>query len=191
MANYARCVELWNENRKYGISISFIHLRQLLNICINADSIETGGIIVGYYQKNYSCAAITDITDAPSDSERSNNIFIRGIKGLQKIVDKIWRRDKTYYLGEWHYHTGSCCESSYQDIKRMKAISISDDYCCPEPISIIIGIQKRSIYKMCCYVFPRSKEVVILRSHIPHIELQIDDSAFRGTAKVVLMTKSG
>lgn len=32
--------------------------------------------------------------------------FFRGIKGLNKLLEKKWKQKKEYYLGEWHLHPG-------------------------------------------------------------------------------------
>ncbi len=108
------------------------------NLCDISNPYETGGIIIGRYSDDGLTALITEITDAPDDSIYDLTSFIRGINGLQKKLDTLWR-DRLYYLGEWHYHPNVSARPSITDIRQMITISKNSCLKCPEPILIIIG----------------------------------------------------
>jgi hypothetical protein len=66
--------------------------------------------------------------------------FFRGVAGLQKLLDRLWRSDESHYLGEWHYHPASDTTPSNQDLRQLRAIASDPSYCCPEPILLIVGV---------------------------------------------------
>ena len=155
--------EFWSPDRKFGVIISPLILKNLRDKCKLSNNIETGGILIGNYCLNYSCAKIISITDAPRDSIKSHNLFVRGIENLQKIINSLWADGIAYYIGEWHYHPSKFIEISSGDIKQMKKISRSKKYNCPEPICIILGKTVENILNIACYVFPKNKEPVELK----------------------------
>ncbi len=113
-------------------------ISQLTNMIKIANNFETGGIMLGIYTHDQFVAQVRHITEPPKDSEFGPTWFRRGVKGLQKLLDKHWKREE-YYLGEWHYHPNASANPSLQDISQMNQISNAKDYHCPEPILLIIG----------------------------------------------------
>jgi integrative and conjugative element protein (TIGR02256 family) len=106
--------------------------------CKKADTFETGGILIGYYDETKEWAIVTDATKLPGDSVSGSNWLYRGIKGLQTKLSKIWAKNQ-YYLGEWHFHPFGMPIPSDTDRKQMVSISKSFQYSCPEPILILVG----------------------------------------------------
>lgn len=102
-------------------------------------SVETGGIIIGYYTASLQKAIITELSDAPIDSKAGYNWFYRGIKGLKKLLADKWTKRGEYYLGEWHLHPNSSPNPSIIDIKQMKKNARNKEFNCPEPVLLIIG----------------------------------------------------
>jgi len=132
--------EAWSEDLKYGLRITSQVLQKMLNLCREVEGIESGGIMVGYYNQKHDCAIVIDCSGPPKDSNRGKNFFHRGINGLQKWIDKLWQlRQRRYYLGEWHFHPFSNPEPSSTDTKQMKINAEDKSYSCPEPILFIIG----------------------------------------------------
>ncbi len=68
--------------------------------------LESGGIIIGYYDAIKGALKITDITWPQIDDIRGRYRFIRKETGHQEIMDRLWEqsRYKKSYLGEWHTH---------------------------------------------------------------------------------------
>lgn len=100
---------------------------------------ETGGIIIGKYSPDQRTAFITRVEGPPPDSRASSTWFVRGVRGLQRVLMRCWARGE-YYLGEWHYHPGAPHPSS-TDLKQMTAIASSVAYCCPEPLLCVVGLR--------------------------------------------------
>jgi hypothetical protein len=58
-------MELWSEDRKYGLRLSEEHLSAILGQCRQAVPNETGGILVGTYTQSHDCAVVTSVSGAP------------------------------------------------------------------------------------------------------------------------------
>src|SRR5436190_23681590 len=89
---------------RYALTFDKTHLERVLKTCAAADVMETGGILAGYYNEAHDRAIITGVSRAPADSRGGRTWFNRGIRGLQRWVDRFWFRERRYYLGEWHFH---------------------------------------------------------------------------------------
>ena len=97
--------EAWSRDGKYGLRIPFEVLQKMLSFCQKVGNLETGGILVGYYNRCHDCAIVIDCSKPPQDSKLERYNFYRGIKGLQKWLNKLWNLGRRrYYLGEWHFH---------------------------------------------------------------------------------------
>ena len=136
-----RNYEAWSPCGRYGLRISGPILIKMLNFCKMSTNTETGGILVGYYNKRHDCAIVTDCSGPPSDSILKRGIFQRGIRGLQQWINKLWAlKKRRYYLGEWHYHTLSEPNPSrLVDVQQIMRTSKEVTYRCPEPIMVILG----------------------------------------------------
>lgn len=131
------------EFRNYDIDVSVIledkAYRYLKEIVDNSASIETGGILIGYYDVSCHNAIITEITNAPIDSNSGRSWFHRGVIGLKQLLIQRWKIKEDYYLGEWHLHPKSSPQPSHVDISQMKKISKDKRYNCREPLLLIVG----------------------------------------------------
>jgi integrative and conjugative element protein (TIGR02256 family) len=126
-------------NLKFKVHVSATSLNQILKYCELAGKQETGGILIGKYMDDQKCARITHASYEPPDSKKGATWFVRGYKGLQEWVDRIWKSGRGFYVGEWHFHPYASPIPSSVDISEMKRISINKAYNCPEPILIIFG----------------------------------------------------
>ena len=131
----------------------------LFNECNLSHPYETGGILIGKYSHDQKSAHITLITKETSDSRSSFNTFYRGTEGLQDLLDRSWNENRTFYLGEWHYHPLGENRPSKQDIKEMKKIMNNENYNCPEPILIIVG-RDLSEHGLGVYLFLEKDKVI-------------------------------
>jgi len=152
-----RPLEFWSKDSHFGLRIEGEQIAAILRSCRQSAPKETGGILLGHYSKSLDCAVVTHISHAPSDSKSGRTWFVRGVRGLQRMVDRLWQRDHTYYLGEWHFHPYGAPRPSQTDADQMREIASSSQYHCPEPILLIIGGDPSSQWSPGAYVFPRSR----------------------------------
>jgi len=81
--------------------------------------VETGGILLGYFDLELSRIYVVDVYPAPDDSQEEATGFIRGVEKLQEKVDEAMHRTANIvgYLGEWHSHPpGASANPSGDDI---------------------------------------------------------------------------
>ncbi len=74
------------------------------------------------------------------------------------LLDRWDKNQRTYYLGEWHYHPAQIIEPSLTDLKQMIDISKSRRYHCSEPILIIIGHVSKAETLARAFVFLKGQE---------------------------------
>lgn len=123
---------------RFAVAIPEEELRKAVLYCSRAGRCETGGILVGRYSSDHACAVVTSASQAPHDSQAGRTWFSRGVDGLQKWLNGLWKAS-SYYLGEWHFHPFESASPSGDDLAEMGSIATSEAYHCPEPILMIIG----------------------------------------------------
>lgn len=149
-----------SSDNKYGLVVNMGCLKKVLKFCLRANGVETGGILNGYYAEGHDKAIVCSISGPPVDSKSGSTWFIRGIRGLQERIDKLWSKGH-FYLGEWHFHPGGRAYPSPTDIKSMQKVAHDPQYHCPEPIMIIVGGSSEK-WEIRAYVFPRQRPMVEL-----------------------------
>jgi integrative and conjugative element protein (TIGR02256 family) len=128
----------------FAVELQASALSALDQYCRDAGSAETGGILVGRYSEDLSLAIVREATPPPTDSRRGRAWFVRGVNGLRDMLSKRWRvRERTYYVGEWHFHPAAHVEPSSDDFKQMLEISRARAYECKEPLLLIFGADRR------------------------------------------------
>lgn len=127
-------------DRSYGIEIEESALQEIDRLCIAAGDIETGGVLIGKYSTDLSSAIVREATPPPPDSRRAPSWFSRGVSGLRDVLQKRWRsKERTYYVGEWHYHPVQVVIPSSDDFMQMVQIARAEVYRCREPLLVIVG----------------------------------------------------
>lgn len=152
-------------DRKYGVIVNEKGIKKILSLCDESSDIETGGILVGHYDKNHTWAVVTDISGPPDDSMRGHRSFDRGVGGLQDWLNHLWSSKRHYYLGEWHYHPFASAKASCTDIRQLKRHSRNTLLACPEPVMLIIGGDPRGRWEAKAYVYPRGKRLCDLQGN--------------------------
>lgn len=114
-------------------------LEVALALCSAAGRRETGGVIIGRYTAALDCAVITELSPPPPDSRADSSRFERGVQGLRNLLRARWKREGTYYLGEWHFHPFAKAEPSSIDEAGIATIARDHRSRCPEPLLLIIG----------------------------------------------------
>lgn len=159
-------VEYWSEDRQFGLIVTENHLKEIQRLCQRACPHETGGILIGSYTDASDCAVVTEISSAPSDSRSGKHWFLRGIRGLQARLDRLWRRNGKFYLGEWHFHPFGTPNPSPTDIEQMREISESEQYHCPEPVLLILGGDPHTHWRTCAYVLPLGRKLIEMKQSV-------------------------
>ena len=159
-ANY----EAWSKDKRYGLRIPSKVLQRVLHFCCETEGVESGGILVGYYNHQHDCAIVIDCSGPPKDSKCAKNFFYRGIHGLQRWIDKLWRLgQRRYYLGEWHFYPIGNPDPSDVDVKQIKENSENKSYQCPEPIMLILGGSPNGNWSCKSFVYARAIGLIELR----------------------------
>jgi integrative and conjugative element protein (TIGR02256 family) len=151
-------LEFISSDNQFGLIIEKKESLKILEICRNAGKKEVGGVLIGIYDAAHRSALVKSISDAPLDSQRGQNSFYRGVKGMQNLLDQFWYKKQYFYLGEWHFHPYASAHASLLDIEQMKEISRSEKYNCPEPILLICGGNVDKEWDMTAYVFPCNQQ---------------------------------
>ena len=131
--------EFWSTDGHFGARLEGAALRAILDWCRKSGKSETGGILVGRYSDDRRLATITAASAPPSDSRAGHSWLLRGVRGLHSWLERLWKDEAGYYVGEWHFHPFSPATPSRQDIAQMKRIAKSESYQCAEPILLVIG----------------------------------------------------
>lgn len=122
---------------RFSVELSSLAESALFRPAAQRKRRETGGILIGHYSPDHRTAVVTRVEGPPSDSRSGSTWFVRGVRGLQRLLRGCWARGE-YYLGEWHYHPGLPNPSS-TDLHQMMAIAASVAYRCPEPLLCVVG----------------------------------------------------
>lgn len=131
--------EYWSKDGRFGVRIEQAAIDTMLQHCRNSGRREAGGILVGKYSDDRRLAVIGQASAPPVDTRAGGFWLVRGIKGLQSWLERLWREDAGHYVGEWHFHPFADPTPSHQDIAQMKNIAKNENYHCKQPILIIVG----------------------------------------------------
>ena len=150
---------LRTDDGRFSAIISPAIIDRLLQLCREAGTVETGGILVGRYTPNHNTAIVTEASGPPSDSRRRAKAFFRGVKGLQAWLSRLWLGRREYYLGEWHFHPFASPVASGTDMEQLRDFSQDAFLRCPEPVMLIIGGDPSSSWTLKAYISPKNERV--------------------------------
>lgn len=117
-------------------------INKLRTMRAEAGTIETGGVLLGYYDFNVSSVVVVDALAAPPDSFASQTAFERGVAGLADAVQEATKRTAGVvgYLGEWHSHPpGSSAQPSRDDYYQLAYVTLGMAEDGLPAISLIVG----------------------------------------------------
>jgi integrative and conjugative element protein (TIGR02256 family) len=131
------------EDGTFAVELQATVFGALDRYCRDAGSVETGGILIGRYSDDFALAIVREATPPPMDSKRGRSWFVRGMSGLREMLGRRWRNnERTFYIGEWHFHPANHVEPSGDDFAQMIEISRAREYDCKEPLLLILGASK-------------------------------------------------
>jgi integrative and conjugative element protein (TIGR02256 family) len=88
--------------------------------------IETGGVLLGFWDFNISALVLVDALPAPSDSVANQESFVRGTAGLLEKIAEVQRCTAGIvgYVGEWHSHPkGVRAQPSTDDLAQLATLA--------------------------------------------------------------------
>ncbi|MEX0804103.1 MAG: Mov34/MPN/PAD-1 family protein [Candidatus Binatia bacterium] len=159
-------------DRQFGLTIPSNEMNTLLVFCVQADRKETGGVLLGHYSQSHDTAVVVQVSGPPPDSRHGASFFVRGIKGLQQLLNQLWRR-KEYYLGEWHYHPFANPDPSGTDEQQMLDFARNKAMNCPEPVLLLIGGDPKRDWHVRVVVYTRNKKPIELSPVMPTANMEI------------------
>ena len=86
---------------------------------------ETGGVLVGGYDRQRRVIYVLDALSSPKDSTEWPNLYIRGVRGLRAELERIKTAtlSNLEYVGEWHSHpSGSAPSPSPTDRRALATL---------------------------------------------------------------------
>ena len=174
---------------RFGLSFLEDAVEELLKYCREAEDVETGGIIVGRYSEDRVTAVADRVTGPPPDSKHFFAQFLRGVQGLQELLNCVWsKRERQFYLGEWHYHPLPNPVPSADDIAQMREIANSKKYACPEPLLHVVDVKIVSLADSCrrgvSESLSREARISLSRRILDRPEAEADADTPGGTALV-------
>lgn len=103
---------------------------------------ETGGPLVGVIDYEAKHLAAVHALATPSDSSGTRAEFVRGTRGLQRLIEEAQKRSggQVRYIGEWHSHPrGASVSPSAIDINQICQLSFVADLDGLPALSLIVG----------------------------------------------------
>ncbi|MEP1105763.1 MAG: ThiF family adenylyltransferase [Alphaproteobacteria bacterium] len=98
-----------------------------------AGTVETGGVLIGAWDRKRKIIYVTIYLGPPHDSIQTPSGFVRGKSGLSELVSSI--SEVTFgnlgYVGEWHTHPGMNAANLSADdrnfLHKMKELTVLED----------------------------------------------------------------
>lgn len=163
MTNLQDFIHFQSTDSRFVLSISKETVEDMTQFCRDAVNLETGGILIGRYSEDQKIAIVDEVTGPPPDSKHFLARFLRGVQGLQELLNRMWsKHEKRFYIGEWHYHPLPNVNPSRDDIAQMNEIARSNQYYCPEPILFVIAGPPTIGWQFSATVHPRDGAMVRL-----------------------------
>lgn len=151
-----------NRNSHFSLILTAEVINILFEFCTKSGKKETGGILVGHYSNDLTCAYITHASGPGRGSVHKRFSFFRAVGQLQNWLNNLWSNGVFYYIGEWHFHPDSSPEPSMTDRNQMLSIAQNLKASCPEPILIVIGGFPSKEWSLSANIFTQNGDIVTL-----------------------------
>lgn len=91
---------------EWEIAIDAGLVRRLHEMRVSRLPSETGGILFGLVDIPAKRIHLVDASAAPPDSDEQPGSFVRGVSGVEELMESVRRRSggQLRYVGEWHSH---------------------------------------------------------------------------------------
>lgn len=151
-------MELWrSESSKYSVRLEDAFLAEATRLAREHFPNEVGTPLVGQYTDDGKEALVTAVGPVSRDSRGTRFGFTRGVLGLRRFFNRIFRRSRgrVHYVGEWHSHPGGGSTPSGTDDANMIAIAQDVRARCPECVLVIVAVDAARV-STGVYVYSRS-----------------------------------
>jgi integrative and conjugative element protein (TIGR02256 family) len=145
-------------------TIAWVHRRvseQLVNEAERGFPFETGGVLMGYWAKEYIEVVITHVIGPGPDAKHSTSGFVPDYSFQEAEIERVYEESNrlSTYLGDWHTHPLASCWPSFNDKRTLHRIALFPDARCAVPLMLILGGGKDrnwllQIWKYRSSVFP-------------------------------------
>lgn len=153
--------------QKYNLLIRSEQIHEIYQYCRVANSNETGGMVIGLYDKSYSVAMTKGVLGPTLDSQAGSTWFYRGVVGLKSLFNNLWKKESLHLIGEWHFHPGGPSYFSSTDVEQILELANNDKYKCLNPILLIVGEIEKEKYELGVYVLNQERKLLPLRQIFP------------------------
>jgi integrative and conjugative element protein (TIGR02256 family) len=170
MSRDSSVCEFRSVDGRFGLIIPVLKMKVILEHCKHIHRLETGGILIGHYSPERDTAIVTEISGPTEDSVQGASFFWRGVKGLQRLLNRLWRH-REFYIGEWHYHPSGSPIPSQEDHRQMLAFAQNELLGCPEPVLLIVGGHPTDEWFARAIVYPRNLDAV----EMPAVQMGRDE----------------
>jgi len=129
-------------NKEYGLHIIVeeVLINALYDSSLSHYPNEFGGLLVGNYSLDKNTVFINK-TILPSEYTSSRFSFIRGTRGLRRILKNYFKmKPSQYYVGEWHSHPDGLAVPSGTDLNAFIKITSHDEVYIDNPILLIFSV---------------------------------------------------
>jgi proteasome lid subunit RPN8/RPN11 len=129
-----------SDDGRYLVRIPSGVAQQVARIARGGLPDETGGLLLGTYSARLSVLTLRAALPPPPDSVRSGRTFIRGVRGLDRLVGGVDVDGRlAVVVGEWHSHPAAPPDPSATDSAQMAWAAARRLFGCPSPVLLIVG----------------------------------------------------
>ena len=125
-------------------TIAWVHRRvseQLVSEAERVFPFETGGVLMGYWAKEYLEVVITHVIGPGPDAKHSASGFVPDYSFQEAEIARVYEESRrlSMYLGDWHTHPLASCYPSFKDKRTLRRIAFFPDARCAVPLMVILG----------------------------------------------------
>tara|TARA_R110002049_G_C9172462_1_gene562050 strand:+ start:3071 stop:3535 length:465 start_codon:yes stop_codon:yes gene_type:complete len=145
-------LKLYNKHRNVELVINEQLLDKISEAGIKHYPNEFGGFLIGNYSDDYKTLNVNDFV-LPENSKGNRFMFERSSKGMTAFFQKLFRKKKQFYIGEWHTHPNGSTGFSNIDLNAMIEIESSPSVVIENPVLLILSISDTKLNQATFYVY--------------------------------------
>lgn len=144
-----RLIEL---NTKLSIEIDENLIARIGQLALKHYPNEFGGFLLGKYSDDRKTVFVNS-TIQPKTYKGTKNTYERFAGDLVEEFDSEYKRNKNYFVGEWHSHPNGTVNFSSIDMKAIREMVDHDTVQLKNPLLLIVSIGKFDITGHQFYVY--------------------------------------
>lgn len=126
-----------------GVMIYRQALLDMLGACMRAgQSVEEGGILVGYQEPTSGMVTIAYAIDGGPNAEREPRKVVRDVEYSQAALNQLYAQSggRLDYIGEWHRHHSRIADLSPTDVAALRAVAEDPGYPTSYPLFVVLSL---------------------------------------------------